>query len=146
MYRIMVLTGIAAAACVGVEFRADPQQSRRVTRVGSGVHVQLAANLDNSWTSSAHDNTKGPQPLIWQTVTGLLSRGTERGGFEPPVRLRAHWFSKPAPSAARTPLPVHSAVAFEHHVHVPKLMIPPPRASSTRHPAPPSRLNRHIRL
>lgn len=87
MYGIMVLTGIAAAACVGPELRADPQESRRVTRVGLGVHVQLAANLDNSWTSSAHDNPKGPQPLIFQTVTGLRSRGTERGGFEPPVEL-----------------------------------------------------------
>ena len=28
----------------------------------------------------------------------------ERGGFEPPVHSRAHWFSKPAPSAARAPL------------------------------------------
>ena len=87
MYRIMLLTGVAAAACVGPELRADPQESRRVTRVGPGVHVQLAVNLDNSWTSSAHDNARGPQPLICQTVTGLLSWGPERGGFEPPVEL-----------------------------------------------------------
>ena len=86
MRGIMIFTGVAAAACVGAELRADPQESRRVTCVGPGAHVQLAANLDNSWTSSAHDNAKGPQPLICQTVTGLLSRGTERGGFEPPVR------------------------------------------------------------
>ncbi len=29
---------------------------------------------------------------------------SERGGFEPPVQSPAHWFSKPAPSAARAPL------------------------------------------
>ena len=29
---------------------------------------------------------------------------TERAGFEPAVRINAHWFSKPAPSATRTPL------------------------------------------
>jgi hypothetical protein len=32
-------------------------------------------------------------------------KSTERGGFEPPVHLRAHWFSKPARSA--TPAPLH---------------------------------------
>ena len=31
-------------------------------------------------------------------------REPERAGFEPAVRSPAHWFSKPAPSAARTPL------------------------------------------
>src|SRR5262245_59482805 len=32
------------------------------------------------------------------------SRPSERGGFEPPVPSRVHWFSKPARSAAPTPL------------------------------------------
>ena len=39
-------------------------------------------------------------------LTDVLFEKTERGGFEPPVLLRAHWFSKPARSAAPTPLPV----------------------------------------
>ena len=82
MRGIMIFAGVAAAACIGPELRANPQESRRVTRVGPGVHVQLAVNLDNSGTSSAHDNVRGPQPLICQTVTDPLSRGTERAGFD----------------------------------------------------------------
>ncbi len=41
---------------------------------------------------------------------------SEREGFEPPVQLPAHWFSKPAPSATRTPLLAdrsHNSVRFE---------------------------------
>jgi hypothetical protein len=40
----------------------------------------------------------------FKELTDVLFEKTERGGFEPPVLLRAHWFSKPARSAAPTPL------------------------------------------
>jgi len=39
-----------------------------------------------------------------RTRSNSTPNRTERGGFEPPVRQAAHWFSKPAPSATRTPL------------------------------------------
>ncbi len=55
----------------------------------------------------------------------------ERGGFEPPVQSPAHWFSKPAPSAARAPLHSQS--------DRPKGLDPPPSPQSIGR-GPPSRV------
>ncbi len=47
--------------------------------------------------------------LVVARATGracAAEKVAERGGFEPPVPLRTHWFSKPARSAALSPLHV----------------------------------------
>ena len=47
------------------------------------------------------------QPVELEELTDATlayKKRTERAGFEPAVLLRAHWFSKPARSAAPTPL------------------------------------------
>lgn len=45
-----------------------------------------ALNRDNSGTNGGAFLNKGSQPACFQQVTSPFSLGTERGGFEPPVR------------------------------------------------------------
>jgi len=47
---------------------------------------------------------KLPEDQWEQELLAVLDSKAERVGFEPTVHRNAHWFSKPAPSAARTPL------------------------------------------
>ena len=47
-------------------------------------------------------------PETSTTYNDSGQRETERAGFEPAVQKTAHWFSKPAPSATRTPLQLYA--------------------------------------
>ena len=65
----------------------------------NGICWAGAASNRRHW----HDVFFGVWGLkAWKSFTGRML--SERGGFEPPVPFRAHWFSKPAPSATRAPL------------------------------------------
>jgi len=49
-------------------------------------------------------NTQHPELQELMSFIFEENKKPERAGFEPAVRKTAHWFSKPAPSATRTPL------------------------------------------
>ena len=116
MKTFLVLTSAAvllAAAVVLPVGASAPRLDAEALSVGSGPGraVRLserrsaeARDRDKTGTSGVREIIEGPQPVDLQEVTGLRSLLPERGGFEPPVRLPVHWFSKPAPSATRTPL------------------------------------------
>ena len=63
------------------------------------------SGIDLSRRDLTHEsNTPGTHPKKQSLSDKDL--GTERAGFEPAVRLPVHWFSKPAPSATRSPLQI----------------------------------------
>ncbi len=80
-----------ASLAAGDDFAADEEQSERPDE----------GNLRATGQSTIE---KTPQVPELQELVACLTEGTERAGFEPAVRLPAHWFSKPAPSATRSPL------------------------------------------
>ena len=92
--------------------RLDPE-----TRFGPLV-VQLVpvgrdCNRDKTGTTQGRIKTKEPQVLVTPTVLKADAFLTERGGFEPPLPLRADRFSKPARSTTPPPLLVGTSTVSD---------------------------------
>ncbi len=85
----------AMAAVAGDGFRPSAVEVESVVRPGKGI-LRAAGQ---STTEIGAQNEAG------QLVIEPPGRGTERGGFEPPIEFPQYSISSAAPSAARTPLP-----------------------------------------
>lgn len=75
-------------------------------KVTSANNRSEGEDRDNTGTTPVLQTGEAPQRVEDQAVTELRSNLTEREGFEPTVPVRAHRFSRPVPSATRTPLQV----------------------------------------
>ena len=76
---------------------------RRAGQSQGNEFEQRCGRIERHRTSPHHLEYLGSD--LRKTAFPLRKRGvTERGGFEPPVRLNAHWFSKPAQSTTLPPL------------------------------------------
>ena len=88
----------------------DDSQKTMMELAKSGVS-DLAENSfeDSLRTVGESKMSNNPQVLELQELMDVIladKEKTERAGFEPAVQKTAHWFSKPAPSATRTPLQI----------------------------------------
>ncbi len=86
----------------------DSQQAMLALAAGAeSMSIPCAAKSDFEGSLRAVGGSKIEKLLQvqeFQELVNCLEKESERGGFEPPVPFRAHWFSKPAPSATRAPL------------------------------------------
>jgi hypothetical protein len=75
-------------------------------------------NRDKTGTTGGRQKERGLQGVVYSALTDRVSIYPERAGFEPAVRLPVHWFSKPAPSATRTPLQAEGTYTCTQHLAV----------------------------
>jgi hypothetical protein len=63
-----------------------------------------ATHRDKTGTACTENGTENQNPWEKTRIRNITDFLAERGGFEPPVSFRIHRFSKPAQSAALSPL------------------------------------------
>lgn len=103
--------GHSSSDMLDLYYHLHDEDSQQAMRALAGVPAGTtpaqtisSPSEDSLRTVAQSTKEKTPQAPELQELVACLSDRTERGGFEPPIPLRGHWFSKPAPSATRTPL------------------------------------------
>lgn len=72
--------------------------------MSSGMTYGRFDDRDKTGTTRYNNAKRLPQLSLQQPFTLSVGNNAERGGFEPPVSVNPHWFSKPAQSATLSPL------------------------------------------
>jgi len=103
--------GHSSSDMLDLYYHLHDEDSQEAMRALAGMPAAVALQVEPHSPSEGNSRATGesiiektPQDPELQELVACVSNGTERGGFEPPVRLLAHWFSKPARSAAPAPL------------------------------------------
>jgi site-specific recombinase XerD len=103
--------GHSSSDMLDLYYHLHDEDSQEAMRALAGMPAAITPQPEQDSPSKGNSRATGesriektPQVPELQELVACISEGTERGGFEPPVHLRAHWFSKPARSATPAPL------------------------------------------
>ena len=89
---------LLAATASSVEWgRASHRSNPYAYEAGSTPEVARAEHRDKFGPTRGPEKNRDPQLPFPKAVASLGSLGSEREGFEPPVRLPAQRFSRPPP-------------------------------------------------